>query len=142
MIFFFFFQAEDGIRDFHVTGVQTCALPILPRLGVAGAGHAGGAGTARLGRLAADRARRPPAGPRGPAAPGDRPADRGGVVETAPPGPRDPGGALRDSDKAQVCAAELADNVTLASMLAFAAVSTWATVELWLNPGSVAIFRA
>src|SRR5690606_39437555 len=23
-----FFQAEDGIRDFHVTGVQTCALPI------------------------------------------------------------------------------------------------------------------
>src|SRR5690606_40520710 len=25
----FFFQAEDGIRDFHVTGVQTCALPIL-----------------------------------------------------------------------------------------------------------------
>src|SRR5439155_14906379 len=26
---FFFFQAEDGIRDGHVTGVQTCALPIL-----------------------------------------------------------------------------------------------------------------
>src|SRR5690606_39344889 len=25
----FFFQAEDGIRDFHVTGVQTCTLPIL-----------------------------------------------------------------------------------------------------------------
>src|SRR5690625_7008712 len=25
----FFFQAEDGIRDGHVTGVQTCALPIL-----------------------------------------------------------------------------------------------------------------
>src|SRR5690606_40410053 len=24
----FFYQAEDGIRDFHVTGVQTCALPI------------------------------------------------------------------------------------------------------------------
>src|SRR5690606_41095307 len=24
----FFFQAEDGIRDFHVTGVQTCALPL------------------------------------------------------------------------------------------------------------------
>src|SRR5690606_39396247 len=30
--FFFFFQAEDGIRDFHVTGVQTCALPISRRL--------------------------------------------------------------------------------------------------------------
>src|SRR5690606_40886263 len=27
-LFFFFFQAEDGIRVFHVTGVQTCALPI------------------------------------------------------------------------------------------------------------------
>src|SRR5256885_8887298 len=25
---FFFFQAEDGIRDYKVTGVQTCALPI------------------------------------------------------------------------------------------------------------------
>src|SRR5207302_4916557 len=25
------FQAEDGIRDFHVTGVQTCALPIFDR---------------------------------------------------------------------------------------------------------------
>src|SRR2546430_13653039 len=31
--FFFFFQAEDGIRDLTVTGVQTCALPIFqPRL--------------------------------------------------------------------------------------------------------------
>src|SRR5690606_17613268 len=30
--FFFFFQAEDGIRDFHVTGVQTCALPIWPNV--------------------------------------------------------------------------------------------------------------
>src|SRR5207253_8667614 len=27
----FFFQAEDGIRDGHVTGVQTCALPIFKR---------------------------------------------------------------------------------------------------------------
>src|SRR2546425_5685890 len=31
--FFFFFQAEDGIRDKLVTGVQTCALPILGRVG-------------------------------------------------------------------------------------------------------------
>src|SRR2546422_10273213 len=30
LIFFFFFQAEDGIRDVAVTGVQTCALPISP----------------------------------------------------------------------------------------------------------------
>src|SRR2546429_6674513 len=28
LFFFFFFQAEDGIRDVAVTGVQTCALPI------------------------------------------------------------------------------------------------------------------
>src|SRR5690625_7611178 len=28
LLCFFFFQAEDGIRDGHVTGVQTCALPI------------------------------------------------------------------------------------------------------------------
>src|SRR5690606_32576040 len=34
---FFFFQAEDGIRDFHVTGVQTCALPISSDLHI---GHA------------------------------------------------------------------------------------------------------
>src|SRR5690606_40313909 len=32
----FFFQAEDGIRDFHVTGVQTCALPILSEAGTFG----------------------------------------------------------------------------------------------------------
>src|SRR5437763_2553891 len=31
--FFFFFQAEDGIRDTSVTGVQTCALPIFPATG-------------------------------------------------------------------------------------------------------------
>src|SRR5205807_5618169 len=29
LVVFFFFQAEDGIRDYKVTGVQTCALPIL-----------------------------------------------------------------------------------------------------------------
>src|SRR5436309_4389273 len=29
---YFFFQAEDGIRDFHVTGVQTCVLPICGRV--------------------------------------------------------------------------------------------------------------
>src|ERR1039457_5768221 len=29
--FFFFFQAEDGIRDYKVTEVQTCALPICDR---------------------------------------------------------------------------------------------------------------
>src|SRR6267143_4405346 len=33
MVFVFFFQAEDGIRDGTVTGVQTCALPIYRRFG-------------------------------------------------------------------------------------------------------------
>src|SRR5690348_16707772 len=32
LLFFFFFQAEDGIRDGRVTGVQTCDLPILRRV--------------------------------------------------------------------------------------------------------------
>src|SRR5256885_5239815 len=41
-VIFFFFQAEDGIRDYKVTGVQTCALPISARArervgGIAGA---------------------------------------------------------------------------------------------------------
>src|SRR3989442_9116696 len=38
IVFFFFFQAEDGIRDADVTGVQTCALPICDG---AGGGRAG-----------------------------------------------------------------------------------------------------
>src|SRR5438093_2906774 len=40
---FFFFQAEDGIRDWSVTGVQTCALPIsaLRRDGRRGGGRPG-----------------------------------------------------------------------------------------------------
>src|SRR5690606_40234082 len=52
-VLFFFFQAEDGIRDFHVTGVQTCALPICPFHG-GGFGEVvhtgpGGAGVAHTG---------------------------------------------------------------------------------------------
>src|SRR2546425_2582332 len=43
LVVFFFFQAEDGIRDKLVTGVQTCALPISRVLRRArGAGHAAG----------------------------------------------------------------------------------------------------
>src|SRR2546430_11232041 len=47
---FFFFQAEDGIRDLTVTGVQTCALPIseLNRAGSGLDGHAA-RGTRRRG---------------------------------------------------------------------------------------------
>src|SRR5438034_3696813 len=37
--FFFFFQAEDGIRDHCVTGVQTCALPIFARARPPGPGR-------------------------------------------------------------------------------------------------------
>src|SRR5206468_8058801 len=43
LFFFFFFQAEDGIRDLIVTGVQTCALPIY-RQDVAGEVHVDGRG--------------------------------------------------------------------------------------------------
>src|SRR5215203_7171942 len=45
--FFFFFQAEDGIRDIGVTGVQTCALPIsgqAPYSGTERSGARGGMG--------------------------------------------------------------------------------------------------
>src|SRR5438270_5016653 len=45
-LYIFFFQAEDGIRDLTVTGVQTCALPICR-----GAGLCPGREDARLGRL-------------------------------------------------------------------------------------------
>src|SRR2546430_5365714 len=55
-LFFFFFQAEDGIRDLTVTGVQTCALPISLHLSsclgwvlpLTGARHAPGPHTSRL----------------------------------------------------------------------------------------------
>src|SRR5216684_426907 len=48
---FFFFQAEDGIRDVAVTGVQTCALPIWHRLPVSVTGDgAGGLVEALAGR--------------------------------------------------------------------------------------------
>src|SRR5690606_40216808 len=56
-----FFQAEDGIRDFHVTGVQTCALPIYlalasghSRFAVIGAGVIGLTTALRLIETGAD----------------------------------------------------------------------------------------
>src|SRR3712207_8970775 len=60
----FFFQAEDGIRDIGVTGVQTCALPISRRRTAA---------SARWSRTAAGTARRPGAPP-APRTPGSAPA--------------------------------------------------------------------
>src|SRR2546430_5319969 len=44
LVVFFFFQAEDGIRDLTVTGVQTCALPIWARCGRAYCGVGSGIG--------------------------------------------------------------------------------------------------
>src|SRR2546430_11114466 len=41
IVFFFFFQAEDGIRDLTVTGVQTCALPISYRMMISDQHHPG-----------------------------------------------------------------------------------------------------
>src|SRR5207249_9268177 len=59
---FFFFQAEDGIRDRNVTGVQTCALPILVLAGGRGAERRAPCRRARLGgqldRVAEARERR------------------------------------------------------------------------------------
>src|SRR5207247_5653584 len=62
----FFFQAEDGIRDPLVTGVQTCALPISPRSGRPRGGTAAraniiGCGAAkRYARLTASSTQRCP----------------------------------------------------------------------------------
>src|SRR2546425_5273788 len=56
-LFFFFFQAEDGIRDKLVTGVQTCALPICRR----GPGGRHGGGAYRCRRRCRTDARRPSA---------------------------------------------------------------------------------
>src|SRR5262249_59000859 len=56
---FFFFQAEDGIRDWSVTGVQTCALPIWPgrrREPFRGPGAAAAAGRCGSGQSDGDAA--------------------------------------------------------------------------------------
>src|SRR5437016_6943589 len=70
--FLFFFQAEDGIRDWSVTGVQTCALPICTPRSCPDSGgrppasrprrrppRGGGAPPAASRRRRADRPRRP-----------------------------------------------------------------------------------
>src|SRR5256885_6501352 len=49
VIDFFFFQAEDGIRDYKVTGVQTCALPISFAAGPVGTAGFGAAGVTPAG---------------------------------------------------------------------------------------------
>src|SRR5437588_6729841 len=53
LLFFFFFQAEDGIRDHCVTGVQTCALPIY-LVGTVIYNHQKGEFTSKLGPIFAN----------------------------------------------------------------------------------------
>src|SRR5205807_5341541 len=70
---FFFFQAEDGIRDYKVTGVQTCALPIWAHADrrvrlVARAVELGGAALPRTERHRTCPLRHPQGGPRARAA--------------------------------------------------------------------------
>src|SRR5258706_8293052 len=73
---FFFFQAEDGIRYWSVTGVQTCALPISDGVGEESRreeihGHRGGQGGAQRRREAREvRPGRGSARPRGAVAAG------------------------------------------------------------------------
>src|SRR5215204_4872289 len=77
MRYFFFFQAEDGIRDHCVTGVQTCALPISRRAaerrrpvdrrhpaGTLGTGRVTPKGTTPAGRRPSSSSRYTPPVPR------------------------------------------------------------------------------
>src|SRR2546427_9237033 len=95
---FFFFQAEDGIRDLTVTGVQTCALPISR-----GRGHRwrqGGGGRRAGEAREAARRRRPAADPPRPVR-----VPRGGarpVGATRPSGGG--GGALRGGRRGKTAA--------------------------------------
>src|SRR5438445_11832739 len=61
LLFFFFFQAEDGIRDIGVTGVQTCALPIFMNWRLSKEGQA--FQIAKLGNITS--LKEPPAFPKG-----------------------------------------------------------------------------
>src|SRR2546426_6641086 len=80
--FFFFFQAEDGIRDYKVTGVQTCALPISLHDGVR---------RSRTGRHAAggDARGEPPHRAHGAAGRARLPRE---IARVRPPGPWAPSG--------------------------------------------------
>src|SRR2546430_11286057 len=86
---FFFFQAEDGIRDLTVTGVQTCALPILrsPEPGPARGAPAPDALRAGAGTRATARSSPPSGGRARPGAlprhSGDRPGNSRDDVQNA-----------------------------------------------------------
>src|SRR5256885_10652890 len=79
---FFFFQAEDGIRDYKVTGVQTCALPIsiaLPRV-----------------KLSSDQTPRPPRDAASPTS-----TAMLSVLRTADPVPFGPGIGMSDNTRSE-----------------------------------------
>src|SRR5206468_7335554 len=68
IVFFFFFQAEDGIRDLIVTGVQTCALPISRRasttLWISGCWTCGGLGRGKVSTPVAGDSKRTGSSPK------------------------------------------------------------------------------
>src|SRR5690348_18077136 len=75
----FFFQAEDGIRDGRVTGVQTCALPISQASGIL-LRRGGGAPRAAARSTPRARSNRPPDHVRDPCPPGSlRPSHDAGM---------------------------------------------------------------
>src|SRR5690606_41173121 len=82
-VFFFFFQAEDGIRDFHVTGVQTCALPISTYSRQQALPRAASTGSDQVSRGVAGR---PPSNSTAANNASDRPSQPGqvGRLDTAP----------------------------------------------------------
>src|SRR2546430_8263255 len=90
LIVFFFFQAEDGIRDLTVTGVQTCALPIS-------AGLAGRQLEMHLGPGRAPRPARPPPHDSGTTLRRDDPLSRGHPVPGRRRGPGTTGSGAADS---------------------------------------------
>src|SRR5690349_22679805 len=57
VVLFFFFQAEDGIRDLYVTGVQTCALPISAHRLLSHVSEGGGRAIQALGKCAGRKLR-------------------------------------------------------------------------------------
>src|SRR6266511_5771576 len=88
MFFFFFFQAEDGIRDFHVTGVQTCALPIWTERAASADGREASAlmGSDGVAQVQIATARSNPAANAGDGSAGPEPttAEHSGHVHTKP----------------------------------------------------------
>src|SRR3712207_7360263 len=65
-VYYFFFQAEDGIRDIGVTGVQTCALPIFAAVRGSARTRSRTRGRRRRGHAASRRATPRPRAPRPP----------------------------------------------------------------------------